>query len=138
MNSNTQSIVRLLIEECINQGNLNVLKEIIHPQYRYTSPNESMVGIDQLTAFIRALRTAFPDLLVTINDQFSSGPKTCTRISMTGTHRGDFLGTPPTGQTISIQGVIISRLKDGLIHEEWELLDQLNLLQQLGLASSGE
>ncbi|MEM9158853.1 MAG: ester cyclase [Verrucomicrobiota bacterium] len=135
MNTNNKETVRLLIEEAINQGNLSVLKEIIHPDYAYASPTESMNGIDQLEAFILALRSAFPDLAVRIEEQFGENEKVCTRISMTGIHKGDFLGLPATGKTVNLEGVIISQLQDGLIKKEWELLDQLTLLQQLGLAS---
>ncbi len=134
MNTKNKDIVRILIEEAINKGNLFVLKEIIHPQYRYISPSESMSGIDQLESFILALRSAFPNLKVTIDEQLGEDQRVCSRITMTGTHQGDFLGIPATGRSIRLQGVIISELRDGLIAEEWELLDQLSLLQQLGLA----
>lgn len=135
MKTDSKQTVRLFIEEAINRGNLIVLNEIIHPEYRYASPTESMKGIDQLEAFILALRSAFPDLVVTIEEQFGEDRKVCTRISMTGTHQGDFLGIPATGKSIDLQGVIISRLEEGFIVSEWELLDQLTLLQQLGLAA---
>ncbi len=136
MNNESKNIVRILIEEAINKGNLFVLKEIIHPQYRYTSPSESMSGIDQLESFILALRSAFPNLKVTIDEQLGEEQRVCSRITLTGTHRGGFLGIPATGRSICLQGVIISEVRDGLIAEEWELLDQLSLLQQLGLAST--
>jgi len=136
MKTTAKETVCLLIREGINNGNLNVLKEIVHPDYQYASPTENMKGIDQLEAFILALRSAFPDLSVEIEEQFGEEEKVCTRISMTGTHQGDFLGLSATGRSIDLQGVIISRFQDGLIANEWELLDQLTLLQQLGLAPS--
>lgn len=136
MNSNNKTIVRLLIEEVLNRGNLIVLEEIVHPDYRYTSSTEQMQGIDDLKSFILGFRSAFPNLKISIVDQIAEEPKVCTRISITGTHLGDFLDIPPTGREIAIQGTIISHLENGLIVEEWELLDQLLLLQQLGIAAS--
>lgn len=136
MNTKNQNAVTLFIEETLNRGNLMVIGDLIHPNYRYDSPSESMQGIDQLKAFVQALRNAFPDLRVHIEEQFGTDEKICTRISMTGTHLGDFLGIPATGKPVKLQGVIISQIKDGLIHREWELLDQLTLLQQIGLAAS--
>ncbi len=135
MKTDSKTTVRLLIEEAINKGNLSVLKEIIHTDYRYTSPGETMQGTEQLEAFILALRSAFPDISISIEEQFGEDEKVCTRISMTATHRGEFLGIPATGRSVNLQGVIISRLQDGLIVDEWELLDQLALLQQLGLVA---
>jgi len=135
MNTKAKNTVSLLIEEALNKGNLSILEELIHPEYQYESPTETMRGIDQLRAFILALRSAFPDLWIKIEDQIGEEQKVCTRISMTGTHLGEFLDIPATERSIHLQGVINSTLKNGLIYREWELLDQLSLLQQLGLAA---
>ncbi len=135
MNTEKKETIRLLIEEAFNRGNLLVLKDIIHPDYQYSSPSDSMEGIDDLKAFIMAIRSAFPNLHIEILEQVAEGYKVCTRISMTGTHQGDFLGIPATSKTVNLQGVVISQLRDDLIAKEWELLDQLTLLQQLGIAS---
>lgn len=136
MKTQNKETIRLLIDEVFNQGNLSVLSEVIHSGYVYESPTERMEGVEELRAFIQAIRIAFPDLHIRIEDQISEENKVTTRITMTGTHRGDFLGLPETGKSVNLQGVIISRLEDGLIREEWELLDQLTLLQQLGISES--
>ena len=136
MNMTSKDTIRLLIEEVFNAGNTSVLSEVIHPNYRYQSPTESMEGVEDLKTFILAFRIAFPDLHIQIEDQMAEGDRVSTRITMTGTHQGDFLDLPPTGKRVRVQGVVLSRLEDGLIVEEWELLDQLTLLQQLGLAES--
>lgn len=133
---NSKATVCLFIEEVLNKGNLSVLDEVIHEDYLYQSPADSIEGIDDLRAFVQAFRTAFPDLHINVNDQIAEGGKVSTRITMTGTHQGDFLGLPETGEKVHVQGVILSRFQDGLILEEWELLDQLTLLQQLGIADS--
>ncbi len=132
----SKETVSLLIEEVFNKGNLLVLDEVIHSDYRYQSPTESMEGVEDLKAFVQAFREAFPDLHIRVLSQIAEGESVCTRISMTGTHRGDFLGLPATSKSVQLQGVVISRLQNGLIIEEWELLDQLTLLQQLGIAET--
>jgi len=134
MKTQNKETIRLLVEEVFNQGNLSVLSEVIHSEYVYESPTERMEGVEELRAFIQALRIAFPDLHLRIEDQIAEGEKVTTKVTMSGTHRGDLLGLPETGRSIYLQGVIISRLEVGLIREEWELLDQLTLLQQLGIA----
>lgn len=133
---NNKETVRLLIEEVLNKGNFSVLDQVVHTNYHYQSPTETMDGIDDLKAFVQALRVAFPDLHIHILDQIADEEKVCTRIFMTGTQQGDFLGLPATGKAVQLQGVVISRLEAGLIAEEWELLDQLTLLQQLGIVES--
>ncbi len=52
---------------------------------------------------------------------------------MRGTHKGLFLGNPPTGRPIMVQGIIFARTENGQIVEDWTLTDQLSILQQLGL-----
>lgn len=136
MNTQSKETVRLLIEEVFNKGNLNVLNEVVHENYSYRSPTENMEGIDDLRAFVMAFRSAFPDLHIGIDGQIAENERACTRITMTGTHKGDFLDLPPTGKSVKLQGVVISQLEEGLILKEWELLDQLTLLQQLGITES--
>ena len=136
MKTDSKGTVSLLIDEVFNKGNLSVLEEIVHPDYHYESPTETMEGIADLKAFAQAFRSAFPDLQISIDEQIAEGEKVSTRISMTGTHRGDFLGLPATDRKVQLQGVVLSRLEDGLIKNEWELLDQLTLLQQLGIVQN--
>jgi steroid delta-isomerase-like uncharacterized protein len=130
---NHKDTLNTFIKEAFNIGNTGIINELIHPDYRYTSPSESLHGPNELAAFIHALRAAFPDLSVTVTDQIVNGESICSRVMIKGTHRGDFLDVPPTGNAIAIEGVIMSRFKNGLIHEEWELLDQYTFLSQLGV-----
>jgi predicted ester cyclase len=55
-----------------------------------------------------------------------------TRWTITGTHRGDFQGVPPTGRPVTMAGVDISRFVDGRIAEHWAQFDVLGVLQQIG------
>jgi steroid delta-isomerase-like uncharacterized protein len=77
--------------------------------------------------------SAFPDLHWTIEDAVAEGNKVVLRLTARGTHRGAFQGIPPTGKQVTVTGIIISRLADGKIAEEWANRDVLGLLQQLGV-----
>ena len=127
MKTNSKETVRFLIEEVFNKGNLNVLNEVVHENYSYQSPTESMEGIDDLRAFVLAFRSAFPDLHIGIDEQIAENERACTRITMTGIHQGDFLGLPATGKSVKLQGVVISQLEEGLCpldvrHEGFQLV----------------
>ncbi|MFK7909129.1 MAG: ester cyclase [Akkermansiaceae bacterium] len=129
---NYEHIIQYFIEEVFNRGNISVIHEAVSPNYKYTSPTERMNGPQELAAFVAAFRSAFPDLKISILEQLSTGESVTTRIRFTGSHHGDFLGMPPTHKSVDVEGCVISKFQDGLIVEEWEILDQLTLLQQLG------
>ena len=61
------------------------------------------------------------------------GDKFAVRWSIRGTHQGMFLGNPPTGKQVDVQGFIFGRTENGRIIEDWTLTDQLAILQQLGI-----
>ena len=52
-----------------------------------------------------------------------------------GTHKGDLMGIGATGKEVKINGIVLSRFEKGKIVEEWEVLDQLGMFQQLGVVS---
>jgi len=77
--------------------------------------------------------TAFPDLHVTIDDMFAEGDKVVTRITMSGTFKGEFHGIAPTGRKYSGIGIIITQWIDGKEIEAWMVYDQLDFYRQLGI-----
>ena len=129
---NKSEIIQDFIEAVFNRGDLSKIQKIIHPNYSYTSPTERMDGPEALSGFVQAFRVSFPDLHVKVLDQETGELSVFTRIRVTGTHRGEFMGMPATQKAIDIEGCVLSKFKDDLVHEEWELLDNLTLLQQLG------
>ncbi len=77
--------------------------------------------------------TAFPDLQCTVEDEIYVGDQFAAHWTMRGTHNGSFLGNPPTGRRVMVQGLIFARTAHGRISEAWTLIDQMGILQQLGL-----
>lgn len=133
MMSNThQTIIRCYIEEVINKGNFSAIEEFVHPDYIFGSPTEEFHGIEGLKGFIEAFRKAFPDLKVQIDDLATEENKIVTCFTLTGTHKGELMGIPATGKPVNVHGMILSRFKADKIIEEWEILDQLAMFQQLG------
>jgi predicted ester cyclase len=76
---------------------------------------------------------AFPDLHFTIEDLIAEGDKIVYRYSATGTHKGDLSGIEATGKPVTITGMVISRVVNGNVQEDWEQTDMLGLMQQLGV-----
>jgi len=73
-----------------------------------------------------------PDWSTAIDDLIAEGDKVVARITMTGTHTGDFWAMPATGNAVNFTGIHIVRIKDGKIAEHWGEEDGIALMQQLG------
>ncbi len=125
--------MRRFVDDILNAGDPSVLPELIHPDYVHRAPGEELHGADGLTALLNGYRTAFPDLRIEIDELLAHGDVTLLSFTLTGTHRGDLLGHPATGRRVKAHGMVRSRFRDGKIAEEWEILDQLTLFEQLGL-----
>lgn len=86
-----------------------------------------------VTALFRMYIAAFPDLRMVPEDVIASGDKVVARVRATGTHRGAFMGMPPTGKQVDVQLIDIIRFgDDGRAREHWGVFDQLGMMQQLG------
>jgi steroid delta-isomerase-like uncharacterized protein len=130
----TDSLIQQLFEEAFNQGHLDVVDEVLTPDYfTHNAFGGTPNGPKALKWLITMFRTAFPDLHCTIEDEITQGNKVAVHWTMCGTHRGLFLGNPPTGRQIEVQGMIFGRIENGRIVEDWTLIDQIGILQQLGL-----
>jgi predicted ester cyclase len=91
------------------------------------SPNNPDAG----KAMFRAMRRAFPDPHVTIEDQLAEDDRVVTRQTFSGTHRGEWLGVPATGRAVSWAVIDIVRLVDGRLVDHWAVADLHGLLGQL-------
>jgi steroid delta-isomerase-like uncharacterized protein len=130
-NHNKQASRRAM-EEVYTGGNLDVVEELAAGDIIAHSPGVDFHGITELKQFVASLREAFPDLRMTVEDQVAEGDKVVTRWTAQGTHRGSFLGMPPTGKAGTMTGVEIDRFVDGKVTECWTSADYLGLMQQLG------
>jgi steroid delta-isomerase-like uncharacterized protein len=81
---------------------------------------------------LTAFWSAFPDLSHKIEDIMADGDKVSVRVINTGTHKGEFLGMPPTDKKVSFVGVGFLTIRDGKIIEQWSVNDTMGLMQQIG------
>lgn len=80
---------------------------------------------------MKKMRGAFPDLHVTVDDAFGADDKVVVRWSVTGTHRGNHLGTAASGKRMSVTGITIARFSGDKIVEGWDSWDQLEMLKTI-------
>jgi steroid delta-isomerase-like uncharacterized protein len=127
-----ERVLRRFVDEVVNRGDTSALDELIHADYVYRSPGEELHGPEGLAALFDGYRSAFPDLALEIDDLVVADDATVMAFTITGTHRGDLLGIQATGRRVRVNGMVRSRFRDGKIAEEWEILDELTLFEQLG------
>jgi steroid delta-isomerase-like uncharacterized protein len=101
------------------------------PDFVRHDPRRELHGIEKNRQFIASLRSAFPDLHFTVEDQIAEGEKVAVRYRFESTHRGEFQGMPPTGKQVSYSGILIYLFADDKIAEQWTEIDLLGFLRQL-------
>ena len=127
-----KAIFRRYIEEVPNQGNLEAVDELFD-RYLAHQPDGSTLERtpEDVKRFQSEFREAFHNMSLSIDDQIAEGDKVMTRVTLRGTHLGEFRGMAPTGKEIEIKGVSIFRFSsEGKVVESWDALDQLSLMRQ--------
>jgi steroid delta-isomerase-like uncharacterized protein len=120
-------------EEVMSQGKLEVLTEIMTPDFQFIIPTQPapIAGYEQMSGFVQYLRNAFPDIKFTVEREIAEFNKVAMRWTITGTHEGEFLGMPATGNKISDYGVDIFTFEGGKIKIVHVNENDFGLFQQL-------
>jgi len=134
MTAETNKAVMRRFVEFINTGSEKLADELISPNAIFHVPGraEPMRGPAGYLAIIGMMRGGFPDIQWTLEEMIAENDKVAARFTMRGTHRGIFLGVPPTGKTIAVQAMNFYRLSAAQFVEERGQPDLLGLLQQIG------
>ena len=109
-----KTIVRRAFEESW-KGNLDVVDEVTAGDYVGHDPaNPKLLhGPEGVKKLISTYRAAFPDVQMTVDQQFAEGDLVATRWTARGTHEGELTGIEPTGKQVTVSGLTTSRLSGG-------------------------
>lgn len=134
MSEENKAILRRAMNEVVSEGKLDLIDDLAAPDVKNHNPMPGFApGLEGVKQGIRVLREAFPDLEVDINDIIAEGDRVVSRHTVSGTHEGEFMGVPPTGKEIEWDAILIFRIVDGKITDQWIEQDRLSLMAQLGL-----
>ena len=139
-----KAIVTRFIEELWNQRKLALAdnlfaEDCVTHQLRFgNDPAGAPRGPAAMKHHVADWLAAFPDIRFTIEQTLAEGDRVMTQCVARGTHLGSWLGIPATGKIITIQMFVVHRIADGLIAEDWVLIDSLGVFQQLGLVPPTE
>jgi predicted ester cyclase len=130
--ANLEADVRRFFEEVWNQGNVIAAGDFLAAEF--TSHNTfdvTMLGPDEYGRAVLDYRTAFPDLIVTLEDVFTSEDRVAVRGIDRGTHQAEFMGRAATGRPVTSTWIEIFRIHSGKAVEGWVETDVRRLLDQI-------
>ena len=135
MSEENKAKARRLLEEGFSQGNLEVVDEVLDPDFVCYDPNSEsgeVRGAHTIKGEIEYFRNALSGLTYTIEDQIAEGDTVVTRYTVSGTHEGELFGVPASGEQVEMTGISIDRFEDGKMVEEWPEYDLLGVMRKLG------
>lgn len=124
--------------ELVNSGDvdgfMNLVAEDFVDHEEFPGLPSDREGVRQ---FFALMRSAFPDLRMEPHEVVAEGDLVAVRVTMTGTHEGEFMGIPPSRRRIEVPAVDFVRIRDGRAVEHWGVTDNLAMMQQLGAVPEG-
>jgi steroid delta-isomerase-like uncharacterized protein len=124
--------------DAVNAGDFDFLAktidELVAPDavIRTPLPIEA-TGADAMKQIWAMLFTVYPDIRLTVEDVVAEGDKVVARNTVTGTHRGEFMGVAPTGKSVTYNEIFIFRFADGRVVETWGVVDVYAQMRQIGV-----
>lgn len=133
MAENNKDVVRRYYDAVLNRGDVDLLDDLAVAEYIEHDPLPGQAtGRQGLKDRVTMIATAFGQTF-TLEDVIAEGDRVVVRWTGSGKHAGEFMGIPPTGRSFTIAGIDIHRIEGGRMAEHWHVVDQLSLLQQLGV-----
>jgi steroid delta-isomerase-like uncharacterized protein len=132
MSEANKTVIRRLIDDFWNKQNFSIVDELCTPEMIYQNDGASLRRQEVKTLFVQ-IRTAFPDMRISIDDLVAEGDKVAVRWTSDGTHQGELQGIPATNRQMTMTGLTIYRIAGGQVVEAWNNADSLGMLRQLGV-----
>lgn len=125
-------VVDRYVEEVWNKGNLDAVDDLLAEDYTHLTPPPGMEPTREgFRKYVAMMKDAFPDLNLTVKDTIADGDKVVQRYTGEGTHEGELMDIPPTGNRIQIDGISIYTVQGGRIVEDATQVDFAGLLAQV-------
>jgi len=116
-----------------NERRPETLDELLTPDVVYHGTSMSMNGREEYKQVYDVFRSALHDTRLEIEELVAEGDRVVSRVSLRCVHGGELEGIPPTGKEIALDAYTVFRLVDGRIAEEWEIIDELGMMRQIGM-----
>lgn len=121
-----------MVLELWNTANPDLASEVFTATAEYRHPGMQPIhGSAEIAQWIAAVHAAFPDFGMTLDRVMTDANQFVHCWTCTGTHRGDFMGVPPTGRRVEVHGVTVGHISHGRINEATVFYDRLGFLEQI-------
>jgi steroid delta-isomerase-like uncharacterized protein len=128
-----KDLVRRAFDLLWNEVNLPGVDEIFAADFVFYNPGRKRRGDrEEIKRSTVNARKTFPDMQLSIRDQVAEGDRVVSFYSGTSTHSATFFGIAATGKLVDINGIIVSRVADGEVAEEWYYDDLFSIWEELG------
>lgn len=131
MGRNADAIRRLISEAWTGQD-LALVDELVADDYLEHAPFGEVIGVHGYREGIEMFVGAFGPVELTVDDLIESDDRVAARFTFRGRHVAEFMGVPPSGATVAMEGITITRFEAGKVAEEWLSIDLLGLMRQIG------
>jgi steroid delta-isomerase-like uncharacterized protein len=128
-----KSVVQRYWEGKWNERRIGILDDLQSKEVVYHGTSMKMNGIEEYRHSYQRYLNAFHHTRITVEELIAEGDRVMSRVRLQGVHQGELEGLPATGKKFSIIAFTVFRLYKGKIEEEWEMIDELGLMQQLGM-----
>ena len=115
-----KKLVREYMERVINEGDWSAWPEIFGDSVLF---NGEAMSVEDVKGMLASFRSIFPDFHIAVESQIAEGDSVATRVTVSGTHQGDYMGMKATGKHVSFGGIAYDRIVDGKIVEMWHEMD---------------
>lgn len=123
-----KKLIESFVDEVLNQRNLAAIDKYIAANLT----NGSGKTPESFEKSLIALFLGFPDLRVSIEHLLAEDNRVLIFLNFTGTYQGEYEGMPPTNKPVKIRSADLYRIENNKIVEHWDVVDQLDLLKQIG------
>lgn len=131
--ADTKELARRVPEDVATGQNLDLIDDLFAEDFVEHGPfGRETRGLAENREAFEAFLSAFPDIEATVENIVAEGDTAAMRVTLRGTHEGEFMGLEPTGESFEAQNMVFTRVADGKIAERWLQPDMLGMLQQLG------
>ena len=129
-----KATLRRVFEEVWNKGNLELIPELVSPDYVHHGLQGESKGHEGYRQMVTSTRNAMPDLHYTVEDVVGEGDKLAVRLSWSGTFTGKMGDIEPTGKKVNMKQALFNRYVDGKCVEAIPFMDTVTLYQQMGIS----